>query len=123
MKRALLGCCVLGVLASPASAITVDVNIQNFAFNPGLVAIGVGDTVRWTNNDFFFHSVTSNTLVFDSGMLAPGDQFSFTFNSADVFNYHCDFHTFMTGSVEVVPEPATWLALSAGGFLLIRRKR
>ena len=65
--------------------VTVPVSIMNFAFSPADVTINVGDTVTWTNNDGFTHTTTSNTAVWDSGNLAAGQTFSFTFTTAGSF--------------------------------------
>jgi plastocyanin len=53
------------------------------------------------NNDSTAHTVTSNTGVFNSGTLGPGQSFSFTFQNAGTFQYHCSFHAGMVGSVVV----------------------
>lgn len=114
----------LAVLAGSANAAIVDVVIQNMAFNSNHVVINRGDTVRWTNLDFFTHTVTENNGVFNSGNLNLNQQFSFTFNTAGTYDYHCNIHTTMRGQVEVVPEPASVLALAAGaGLVLVRRRR
>lgn len=78
------------------------VTIFNFTFTGSPITINVGDTVTWTNTDAAPHTVTSDTGVFDSGTLTSGGgPFSFTFNSAGTFPYHCAIHPFMTGSVVV----------------------
>ncbi len=87
--------------ASGAGAATVDVSITGFAFSPPGVTINVGDTVRWTNNDAFTHTSTSDTGAWDSGLLGNGATYSFTFSSEGTFPYHCVFHPSMLGSVTV----------------------
>src|SRR5262245_34518991 len=68
---------------------------------PNPIAVSVGTAVTWTNNDSIAHTVTSNNGVFNSGTLGPGQNFSFTFQSAGTFQYHCTFHAGMVGSVVV----------------------
>jgi len=75
------------------------VSIKNFAFNPPTATIAKGGTVTWTNDDQVTHTVTGSG--FGSGQLSPGQSYSFTFNEAGTFTYHCSIHTSMTGSVIV----------------------
>ncbi len=77
------------------------VTIQGFAFTGNSITINVGDTVTWTNTDGAVHTATSDTPLFDSGTLTNGNSYSFTFNTAGTFPYHCNIHPFMTGSVVV----------------------
>jgi plastocyanin len=92
---------------------TVNVTIQNLAFNPSNITVANGTTVVWTNNDIFIpHSVISDTKVynseagtfspaFNSGNLSPGASFAFQFNTTGTFNYHCGHHSLMRGTVIV----------------------
>lgn len=77
------------------------VSIDNLAFSPSTVTISVGDSVVWTNNDNTSHTVSSDTGAFDSGVLASGDTFSLDFSTAGTYEYHCNFHPSMTGTVVV----------------------
>lgn len=81
--------------------VTVDVGISSFAFTPPDVTINVGDTVRWTNNGGT-HTTTSDTAVWDSGFLSPGQMFNWTFNDAGMFPYLCSIHPFMTANITVM---------------------
>jgi plastocyanin len=45
--------------------------------------------------------VTSDTGAFDSGSLAPGAKFSFTFQTRGSFPYHCTPHPGMVATVVV----------------------
>ncbi|MHB1377132.1 MAG: cupredoxin domain-containing protein [Candidatus Humimicrobiaceae bacterium] len=75
--------------------------IKSNAFDPASLTIKVGDTVTWTNNDSYAHTVTSDNGAFDSGSMAGGGTFSFTFKTAGTFSYHCSIHTFMTAKIIV----------------------
>lgn len=77
------------------------VTIDNLAFSPSSVTISTGDSVNWTNNDSFSHTVTSDTGAFDSGTLAPGDTFALEFTTAGTYEYHCSLHPSMTGTITV----------------------
>jgi len=76
------------------------VEIKNFAFNPPAITIKKGQTITWTNNDSASHTITS-TGNFDSGVIAPGGQWSFTFNQTGTFDYICTIHPTMKGTVVV----------------------
>jgi plastocyanin len=94
--------------ASPAGPrqinATIPVSIVNFAFQPKNVQVHVGDTVMWTNNSTSNHTTSAKGMVWNSGTLAPGATFSFTFNTTGTFLYRCNFHpTTMRGGVRVVP--------------------
>jgi plastocyanin len=51
------------------------------------------------------HTVTSTDLApaFDSGGVAPGTSYSFTFSNAGSFPYTCSIHPTMTGTITVMP--------------------
>jgi plastocyanin len=77
------------------------VSIANFAFGPDTIQVAAGTTVTWTNNDTAAHTVTADDGSFDSGNLAPGDTFTYTFTTAGTVAYHCNYHPNMTASVVV----------------------
>ena len=79
----------------------VAVNIVDFAFTPQVLEIPVGTTVTWTNSDTSQHTATANNGAFDSGILAQGDTFSFTFTEPGTFDYICSLHPNMTGQIVV----------------------
>ena len=84
----------------PAGSTEVDIG-DNF-FDPQTVNIPTGGTVCWTNTGQAVHTVTSDTGVFDSGPLDPGEIYSFTFTTNGTYDYHCNFHLpTMTGQVVV----------------------
>ena len=83
---------------------TVVIQISGFAFSPSSVTIHVGDTVEWENMDSVNHTTTSDNgdpASWDSGALANGATFSFTFTKAGVYAYHCAIHPSMTGTITV----------------------
>jgi plastocyanin len=84
---------------SAASAMTVE--IKDFAFNPPSIEIAAGTTVTWTNSDSAPHTATQDGGGFQSGRLDQGQSFSFTFDTAGTFEYHCEFHPNMHGTVVV----------------------
>lgn len=80
------------------------VEIQDFEFSPESLEIPVGTTVTWTNVGEAPHTATSDSGIFDSGRLEPGESFSITFDEAGEFSYFCAVHPRMTGSIVVVDE-------------------
>jgi len=82
---------------------TNTVTIQNFAFSPASITIKKGTTVTWTNKDSATHTVTESDSSTgpDSGDLANGKSYSFTYNQTGTFSYHCSIHPNMTGTVKV----------------------
>jgi len=83
-------------------AFTQPVTIKDFSFQPQNVTISVGSTIMWTNTGLSTHTSTSDTNVWDSGNIPPGQSFSFTFNTPGVYSYHCNIHPTMTGSITVL---------------------
>jgi amicyanin len=86
---------------------STSVSIASMAFSPATLTVSVGSTVTWSNNDAVAHTVTSDDGLFDSGSISSGDAYtgggtySYTFATAGTFNYHCTFHTMMTGKIIV----------------------
>ena len=82
---------------------TRDVTIDNYTFSPGTLTVPVGTTVTWTNRDNEVHTVTAddNPPTFKSPGLDTDDIFSFTFNKAGTYAYHCSLHPHMTGKIFV----------------------
>jgi len=110
----------MGLISSSAQAAIVDVDIVEFDFSPSSVAINLGDTVRWTNQGSISHSSTSDSALWDSGLLSPGQQFQHTFNAVGSFPYHCTPHPFMVGTVAVKPllsADASSISASTGGVV------
>ena len=77
------------------------VSIKNFSFGDP-IEVAVGTTVTWTNEDTVPHTVTqTGGSGFQSGKLDPGATFSFTFDTAGTFDYFCEFHANMKGTITV----------------------
>ena len=94
---------------TPVRAADQAVAIEDFLFSPQDLTIEVGDTVTWTNLDSVSHTATSTSgpASFDSGFLATGDTFSFTFDTAGTYEYFCEPHPNMIGSITVTAAAAT----------------
>ena len=62
---------IAGCESAPAPAVAHHVAIRAMRFEPAVLHVAVGDTVRWTNLDLVPHTVTSQAGAFDSGNLPP----------------------------------------------------
>jgi plastocyanin len=93
--------------AQPAQGgATTSVAMKDISFQPRQITVKVGTTVTWTNEDPTSHTVTSGTRgnpsgLFDSGDVAPGATFSFTFTQPGTYDYYCKIHSGMDGVVVV----------------------
>jgi len=71
------------------------------AFSPTSLSIPAGQSVNWSNSDKVFHTVTSISQNFDSGIIEPGNAFAWTFDKAGYYKYYCQLHPFMNGVIIV----------------------
>jgi plastocyanin len=69
--------------------------------DPVTVVVGINNTIKWVNNDNAPHTVTANDASFDSGNVAQGQSFTFTFTTPGTYHYHCIYHPWMIGTVIV----------------------
>jgi len=92
-----------------------DVSIVDFAFEPQVVTITAGSSVRWTNNGMFIHTSTSDTGVWDSGDIGQGSTFTETFDTPGTYAYHCMHHPFMMGTIVVLPSGQPPVSVSIAG--------
>src|SRR5215217_5458753 len=78
------------------------VDIKDLTYVPDSVEIPVGATVTWTNSDTVPHTATAQDRgVLQSGTLNPGDSYSQTFDQPGTFDYFCEFHANMKGTIIV----------------------
>ena len=87
--------------ASPPQAVLVE--IRNYAFNPDSITVPAGTTVTWRNFDAVQHTATSTTGKFDSGIIGPGKNYSYTFQDPGTYDYYCTIHPYMKAQVVVTP--------------------
>jgi plastocyanin len=85
-----------------------EVAINTFMYRPDPLEIPVGTTVRFTNEDSTFHTVTAGTRnqplteVLDL-RLAKGESVDWTFDESGTYDYYCGIHSGpgMTGQIVV----------------------
>lgn len=87
--------------APAPSGSATKINISGFKFDPATVTVKVGATVTWTNQDAADHTITGDDGSWTSENLANGATFSFTFDKAGTYAYHCAIHSSMKGTVVV----------------------
>jgi len=80
---------------------TVRIRMRDNVFRPRSVTIQRGTRVRWVSRGSNPHTTTSDTGLWDSGILSPGDAFSRRFRRAGTFRYHCEIHVGMTARIVV----------------------
>ena len=86
--------------ATPPVSGGASVSIKNFAYSPQSLTIKVGTTVTWTNEDDVTHSVTADTGGFNAS-IGPGETVSFAFTKLGTYQYHCNPHPDMLGTIVV----------------------
>lgn len=90
--------------AAPAPAMVKVTNMppgQPSGYEPAEVAVKVGQVVKWKNEGSEAHTVTAEDKSFDSGSMAPGAEFQYTFSKPGTFTYNCTPHPWAKGTVKV----------------------
>lgn len=78
-----------------------EVKMQNSAFSPATLTVGMNAKITWVNNDNTLHTVTALDGSFSSGDIAVGSSYSRTFGTAGTINYYDTHNSSMTGMVIV----------------------
>jgi plastocyanin len=114
MKKVLLLALAVGLLvAAPAPAKTVAVDISKLGFVPASVSVQVGDSVTWTNKDTVNHQVVCATCPFTSLVLAPGQSHTFVFTKVGKFTTVDPLNRNKKGTVTVTAAPTAVTATAA----------
>jgi len=73
---------------------------KSYRFDPKIVQVKAGDTVTWTNNDNFTHTVKVDGM--GDHKVGRGDSVAITFDKAGTYQYVCTLHSHdMHGTVIV----------------------
>jgi len=89
---ALAGCSA-SASANQAPVSTTSVAMPpSYRFDPVLIQVAAGATVRWHNGDNFTHSVKFDGDQGQGLVAKPGESVSRTFATAGTFAYVCAFH-------------------------------
>lgn len=89
------------VAANGDAPATDQVEIVDFRFDPPTITVPAGTEVSWTNRDAAAHTATAEDGSFDSGTLKKGDDGAVALDEPGSYEYLCEFHPFMEGTVEV----------------------
>ena len=97
-----------GATAAPAAstaAKTAAITIKGFAFSPAALTVDKGTVVTISNNDSATHTFTSGANrtkdgTFDQQISGSTDG-TVTFNTVGTFEYFCQIHASMKGTVTV----------------------
>ena len=91
---------------------------KNKRFQPRLIPIIAGETIRIQNSDPIYHNVfsLSGTRKFDVGRRPQGDYKDVTFNSPGLVDVFCDIHSDMHALIVVMPRTtAVWTTRNGSG--------
>jgi plastocyanin len=90
--------------ATPAAAApqTTTVHIKNFQYVPQSITIHAGDNITFVNDDDEAHTVSATDKAFDSGGLDTNQKWQHVFKTSGKFNYFCEMHPYMKGTVTVL---------------------
>jgi len=103
---------------TPAPAMRAEIRQRNENFVPRVVAITVGSTVDFPNDDPIYHNVfsLSRTKTFDLGRFPKGKSRGERFDKPGVVRVFCQIHSHMSATVMVFDHP--WFAIpdEAGNF-------
>jgi plastocyanin len=89
------------ILQKPSKPQMHAVIIDASSFQADYLAVNAGDTIVWTNRDFFPHTVTAANGSFDSKEIPPGKSWKYTTRVKGTFDYKCAYHPSMTGVFKV----------------------
>jgi plastocyanin len=64
---------------------------KSYRFDPSTIKVKAGDTVTWTNNDNFTHTVKVDGQ--DDHKVGRGDSVSITFDKPGRYHYVCTLHS------------------------------
>lgn len=78
------------------------VEISGYQFQPRILQVKVGDTVRWVNREKrTSHSILFPALSLESARLFPDESWTRRFDAAGRYDYRCGPHPEMSGQIEV----------------------
>ena len=93
---------LLGAIAVPAQAATIQITMENLVFAPAEVSAKVGDTIEWINRDVFAHTATARNGDFDVTM-PPKKTVTSVLKKAGAIEYYCRYHPNMKATLTIAP--------------------
>ena len=88
---------------TPAPVMHAEIRQRNENFVPRVVAVTVGSTVDFPNDDAIYHNVfsLSKTKTFDLGRYAAGRSKTVRFDKPGIVRVFCDIHSHMSAFILV----------------------
>jgi len=93
---------LLGVMAIPAQAATIQITMENLVIAPAEVSAKVGDTIEWINKDVFVHTATARNGDFEVTM-PPKKTVTSVLKKAGSIEYYCRYHPNMKATLTIAP--------------------
>jgi plastocyanin len=93
---------MLGTMAVPAHAATIQIVMENLVIMPAEVSAKVGDTIEWVNKDIFAHTATARNGDFDVAIPVKKTATS-VLKKPGTVEYYCRFHPNMKAVLNVAP--------------------
>ena len=84
------GCGGSGESSEPVATTEVQM-VNSYRFDPKVIEIKAGDTVTWTNEDNFTHTVEVDGQV--DHKVEQGESFSIKFDTPGTYHYVCTLHS------------------------------
>lgn len=92
-----------------AASIDADKGLQTFltvsivdgGYEPSTLELEAGRAVRFVNNGSQKHTASADNGSWGTGTLNAGEHFSRYFNTAGEYDFHCAYHSNMTGTLAV----------------------
>ena len=93
---------LLGAMAVPARAATIQITMQDLVIAPAEVSARVGDNIEWINKDVFAHTATARNGDFDVN-IAPKKTVTSVLKKPGTVEYYCRFHPNMKAVLTIAP--------------------
>jgi plastocyanin len=110
----------LADVEAPVHGVRAEIRQTNIQYSPKVLAIAVGTTVAFPNEDPIEHNVFSHSANadFDLGRFGPGLGKTFTFTTAGVTEIFCNIHKEMVSYIVVAPSSTFAVTGPDGSFHL-----
>lgn len=104
--------------SKPRKSESVEMITKSKTIIPHVVAVPVGSTVQFPNQDPILHNIfsVSASNAFDVGLYGKGAGKSTKLEKAGIVNVYCNVHPNMSAVVHVMQTPWYTFAESSGGF-------
>ena len=93
---------MLGAMAVPAHAATIQIVMENLVISPAAASAKVGDTIEWVNKDVLAHTATARNGDFDV-TLPPKKSVTLVLKKAGDVDYYCRYRPNMKATLTIAP--------------------